>query len=175
MGLNDDTLIALGLILKPRGLRGELLVKPYQAAGRSLHSGLPVVVKAADQTLQTEIQYVKNAGQRFSVKFAFVNDRSQAALYNGGEFYCKRDLLAKPDSGEYYIFELVGLKAVDANQVEIGMVTEIMNLPANDVLEINTPKGHILVPFIKNYIKEISMEKRQIMIDRIQEFIPDEN
>jgi 16S rRNA processing protein RimM len=172
---SNDTLIALGLIQKPRGLHGELLVKLHQAASPNLQSGLAVVVKSAKQTIQTKIQYAKMANSRCWIKFEGIDDRTQAESIAGGELLCRRDLLAEPAEGEHFVFDLIGLTAVDIDQKQIGIVRDVINMPANDVLEIETPGGAMLVPFIKEFIKEIILEKRIIIIDKFRDLLPDEN
>jgi 16S rRNA processing protein RimM len=172
---SNDTLVALGLIQKPRGLRGELLVKLYQAASPNLQAGLAVSIKAANKTIELKIQYLKLANSRCWIKFEGIDDRNQAEMLSGGEICCRREQLAELPREEHFVFDLIGLMAVDKNNNQIGIVKEVMNNPANDLLEIESSHGIILVPFIKEFVKEINLEKRQIIIDRIQELYPDEN
>jgi 16S rRNA processing protein RimM len=172
---SNDTLVALGLIQKPRGLRGELLVKLYQAASQNLQTGLAVSIKAANKSIQTKIQYVQLANSRCWIKFEGIDDRNQAEAISGGEIFCRREQLAELPKDEHFVFDLIGLTAVDKDNKQIGIVKDVMNNPANDILEIETSRGTFLVPFIKEFVKEIILEKRIIIIDRVQELYPDEN
>jgi 16S rRNA processing protein RimM len=70
---------------------------------------------------------------------------------------------------------LIGLAALDLEQNQVGIVRDVISMPANDVLEIETSRGMMLVPFIKEFIKEIILDKRIIIIDKFQELLPDEN
>lgn len=172
---SNDTLIALGLIQKPRGLKGELLVKPYQDSSATLRAGLAVSIKLADKIIQAKIQYVKISNLKYWIKFEGIDDRNRAEGISGGEIYCVQDQLAEPDIDEHFVFDLIGLVVVDKESKQIGVVRDLISIPANDVLEIETNRGNILVPFVKEFIKEISTEKKIIVIDRIQELYPDEN
>ena len=172
---SNDTLIALGLIQKPRGLHGELLVKLHQAASPNLQTGLAVTINAANQTIQTKIQYVKMANIRCWIKFEGIDDRTQAERIAGGELLCRRDLLTKPAENEHFVFDLIGLAALDLEQKQVGTVRDVISMPANDVLEIETSRGNMLVPFVREFIKEIILEKRIIIIDKFQGLLPDEN
>ena len=64
MSPDGNTLIALGLVQRPRGLSGELLVRPFQPDSGSFRRGLPVVIKTDKTSLNTTIEYVKQAGRR---------------------------------------------------------------------------------------------------------------
>jgi 16S rRNA processing protein RimM len=172
---SSDTLIALGLIQKPRGLKGELLVKPYQDSSSTLRAGLSVSIKRADKIIQTKIQYVKISNLKYWIKLEGIDDRNQAEEISGGEIYCVQDQLAQPDMDEHFVFDLIGLVVLDKENNQIGVVRDLISNPANDILEIETNRGNVLVPFVKEFIKEISVEKKIIVIDRIQELYPDEN
>jgi 16S rRNA processing protein RimM len=172
---SNDTLIALGLILKPRGLLGELLVKPYRNSSATFRTGLAVSIKLADKIIQTNIQYVKISNLKYRIKFEGIDDRNQAEAVKGGEIYCTQDQLAEPRQNEHFVFDLIGLTVFDCDNNRIGVVRDLISIPANDVLEIEMGRGNVLVPFIKEFIKDISMEKKIIIIDRIQELYHDEN
>lgn len=172
---SDDTLIALGLIQKPRGLNGELLVKPYQDSSLTLRPGLTVSIHLASTSIDTKIEYVKTASFRCWIKFEGVDDRNQAEQLKGGEIFCVKNQLARLQNNEHFIFNLIGLKALDGELKQIGIVKDVISVSANDVLEIETNRGNILVPFIKEFVKEISSENKTIIIDRINELYLDEN
>lgn len=172
---SNDTLIALGLIQKPRGLKGESLVKPYKDSSATFRAGLAVSIKLVDKIIQTKIQYAKISNLKYWIKFEGIDDRNQAEEISGGEIYCARCQLAELHEDEHHVFDLIGLDAVDCEKKRIGVVKDLINVPANDVLEIETERGNFLVPFIKEFIKEISIENKIIVIDRIEELYPDEN
>jgi 16S rRNA processing protein RimM len=173
--LNDDTLIALGLIQKPRGLMGELLVKPYQANSKSFRRGLPVVIKTSKTSFHTKIESVNNSSGRFWLRLENVNDRDTAQLYAGGEILCEFAELPKTNSDEYYVFDLIGLKIVDSQEKEFGVVKDVLTMPANDVLAVETDNGEILIPFIKSAIKSVKTDKGRIEINNIDDYLTHED
>lgn len=171
MALNDDTLIALGLIQKPRGLSGELMVRPYQPESKVFRPGLSVVIKTEKTSLHTNIEYVKKAGHRLAVKFERIDGRNTAEVYTGGELFCRFDLLPEKKPGEFYVFHLTGLKVVDSSGKVFGETKDVLNLPANDILVIDTPNGEVMVPFVKQIISSVSIDEKIIVVDRIREFL----
>ena len=175
MVLNDDILIALGLILKPRGLFGELLIRPYQARSRNLRPGLPALIKTPDKEIHAAIKAVNFVGKRVFVKFDGIDDREKAEACIQGELFGKRCDLLPTEPDEYFVFDLVGLRVTDRGGSEIGKVREIITLPANDVLVVDTAKGEVLVPFVKKYVIEVSIEKQSITIDGAEGFITNED
>lgn len=171
MALNNDTLIALGLIQKPRGLSGELMVRPYQPDSKSFRPGLSVVIKTEKTSLHTKIEYVRKAGHRLGVKFESIDDRNAAEVYAGGELFCRFGLLPEKKPGEFYVFHLIGLKVVDSSGEVFGEVKDVLNLPANDILVLDTPNGEVMVPFINQIVNSVSIDEKVIVVDRIRDFL----
>ncbi len=171
MSPDDNTLIALGLIQRPRGLSGELAVKPYKNDSDSFRSGLPVVIKTASTSLNTTIEYVKPMSHRLSVKFEGINTREEAEVYRNGELFCEFCRLPGRKDNEYFVFELVGLKVIDDSGEVIGEVGDLLEFPANDVFVIKTETGEILVPVIKDVIDSISLKKGFVKVNNIKEIL----
>jgi len=168
---NDDTLIALGLIQKPRGLSGELAVWPYQAHSCSFCRGLPVVVKTEKTSLNTTIEYVKQVAKRFGVKLEGVDSREKAEEYRGGELLCRFDLLPQKKTGEFFVFDLIGLDIIDDGGKVFGKIKDVLNLPANDILIIDSKQGEFIIPFVKHVVDEISIDKGYVKIIKIDDYI----
>lgn len=77
---------------------------------------------------------------------------------------------AKPlEEGEYFLFQLVGLQAVNGKGAHLGAVTDLMETGAHDVFVI-TPDGasagdQILVPNHPQYVLRIAPKEGLIVIE----------
>lgn len=77
---------------------------------------------------------------------------------------------AKPlEEGEYFLFQLVGLQAVNGEGAHLGAVTDLMETGAHDVFVI-TPEGagagdQLLVPNHPQYVLRIAPEEGLIVIE----------
>ena len=60
---------------------------------------------------------------------------------------------AEPDA--WYDHQLVGLK-VRRDGAEIGTVTRVDHLPAQDLLAIELASGEVLLPFVKAFVPEVN-------------------
>ena len=150
---------------------GELVVRPFRDRSLSFRPGLPVVIKSKNFSHQSKIEYVKQLGSRFGIKFENIDDRTEAENWRDREIYCRFGDLPEKASGEYYVFELIGLEVVDDQGKIFGKIKEIMNMPANDVLVIESPQGDVLVPFVGDVIESVSVERREVKIGKLREFI----
>jgi 16S rRNA processing protein RimM len=66
----------------------------------------------------------------------------------------------RPDQPEeYYDRQLVGLRVLDAAGTEVGRVTGVAHLPAQDLLEIDTGAGEALVPFVSELVPDVDLDQ----------------
>ncbi len=68
--------------------------------------------------------------------------------------------------GQYYYHEIIGLDVFDLEGNELGQISEIMQSGANDVWIIKRKqKADLLIPAIKDVVKEIQIENHKVIID----------
>jgi 16S rRNA processing protein RimM len=89
---------------------------------------------------------------------------SQVETLKGEILYVERSDLPALEDGEYYWRDLLGLVVQDMNGRVIGEVVALLPTGSNDVLEVGSAR-RILVPFTADVIKDVSLEKRLIVID----------
>ena len=171
MSLENDTLIALGHIGKPRGLSGELVIWPYQSDSRSFRAGLAVILQIEQKDFNTKIEFFRPAGKRLGVKFDKINSRDAAGEFVGGELLCRLEMLPEKKDGEFFIFDLVGLDIRDSDDKIVGKIKEIMNLPANDVMIVEYEDSELMIPLVKQVIEKISLEGGYVKVNNINNFV----
>ena len=66
--------------------------------------------------------------------------------------------------GEYHVQQLVGCAVVDANGNSFGELADVLNLPGQDVLAINTASGEVLIPFVKEFVPTVDLDNRRIVV-----------
>ena len=78
---------------------------------------------------------------------------------------------AKPLApGEYFLYQLIGLRAIDESGADVGTVTDIMETGANDVIVIAPigGGGDILVPNHPQFVPEIDPAGGRIVVRPIR-------
>ncbi len=70
-------------------------------------------------------------------------------------------LPGEPDA--WYDHQLVGLRVIRDGQ-EIGQVTRVDHLPAQDLLIIQTKEKEVLLPFVKAFVPKVDVENSSILI-----------
>jgi 16S rRNA processing protein RimM len=118
--------LEVGRIIKPHGLRGEVIVELTTNRTERLDPGTRL--QAGDR--QLEVVSSSPHQHRWIVDFAGVADRAQADALRGTVL--SADPLDDPD--EMWVHELIGARLVDSAGVDHGPVVAVQANPASDLL-----------------------------------------
>jgi len=88
----------------------------------------------------------------------------------GIEIAIKRDQLPATEDNEFYWIDLEGLKVVNQEGIDLGVVESLMETGANDVLVVRGDKER-LIPFVMDeYVLDVDLDKGTITVDWDPEF-----
>ncbi len=158
--------MVIATIGKPRGLRGECHV---YAQGRTLESlKCPARVEtgaAEGPTRPMVVVEVKAVSGGLVCRFEGVESREQAEALTNGAILVDREQLPKLGEGEFYHFELEGMRVCDGER-ELGVVKHVENYPTTDALEVAWHTGrNVLVPLSTGVLRRIDRASGRIDVD----------
>ena len=104
---------------------------------------------------------------RLLVSFRGIGDRNAAEALRGTLLHVERADDATPeDDDEYYDSTLTGCAVVLVDGTVVGVVDEVVHLPAQDLLAVRTPDDRdVLVPFVAAIVPSVDVSERRIVID----------
>ena len=101
------------------------------------------------------------------VKFNEVKDRTAVEKLRNVLLVADVDIAdAGDDDAEnvFHVQQLIGcLVITDAGQ-SVGTITDVINLPGQDLLAVKSPNGEVLIPFVHEIVPEIDLENKRITI-----------
>ena len=157
-----ENMIKIGKITGASGLKGEVRVYSYTESNDRF-SKLGSVWLEDDEYGIEGVRFHKNM---VILKLSGVSDRNAAEALRNKFVYMEEDDLEELPEGEYYVKDLIGLRAVDTNGREIGVVTDILQNTPQDVYEIEKKDGKkALIPGVPDFLKKIDTENGVIMFD----------
>ena len=159
--------IKIGRIVNAVALRGEVKVYNYSGYKERYEELDRIIV----ENTEYEIEKVRYQQEMVILKLAGVDNRNDAeAMKNKDVFITEEDLDELPDD-TFYIRDLIGLQAVD-DSGRIGIVKDVLQPSAQDVYVIKTDSGRdILVPAVKEFVKEVNFEEGFIRLSLIEGMI----
>ena len=138
------TLVEIGRVTRPHGVRGEVRVQLHWAGSDTLeHVEEVTLVREGRPDTRRKILAARPADKAVLLRFEGVNDRDAAEILRGSGVCVPREALPAPEDGEYYLCDLLGAKVVGPDG-PIGEVTEVRVHPSVDTLVIRTPDGRTL-------------------------------
>ncbi len=157
-------------MLAAHGIRGELkcrIVTDFPT--RRFKRGNSVVIKGEAH----KIQGARIQGGTVLLKLEDIQDRDTAAALRGAEVEVPTQDAVSLPKGQFYWHQVIGLRVEDATSHEpLGEVTDIIETGANDVYIVRGTKGEILVPAIKDVIKQIDPESGRMLIQPLPGMLP---
>jgi len=104
---------------------------------------------------------------RLLVSFAGVADRTRAESLRGTMLVVEVDDAERfDDPDEFYDHQLIGLRAVTTAGDQIGAVTDVLHLPAQDVLAIKRGDGvEVLVPFVAELVPNVDLDAKTVSVE----------
>lgn len=108
-------------------------------------------------------------GKGLIAKLKSVADRDTAVALIGQEIRVPRTALPKPAKDEFYWRDLVDCEVTNLQSIPFGRVDHLFSTGANDVMVVRGERERLL-PFIRDVIREVDLDRRQIQVDWDAEF-----
>ena len=159
----------IGRIVGAHGIKGELRVYPL-VNEESFYKKIDSLNIEGYKDGVKIIALKKNKGV-YLLKIDEIATRTEAERLRGKTLTLDEADMPKLDEG-YYIYELIGLRALDQEDREIGILSDVLLGAVNDVYVITTEKGEILVPNVPNFVRERNIEKGFIRVNLIEGMEP---
>ncbi|TML70465.1 MAG: 16S rRNA processing protein RimM [Actinobacteria bacterium] len=150
--MRSDDLVEIGRVGRPHGLDGAFIVeRPSDDPGRfALGETVWVGAQPAKIVLARRV-----GGGRLAIKLDPAPERGQVLAVPRAD-------LPAPDPDHYYVFQLVGLEAVESGGKTLGRVRDVLPGTANDNLELD---DGTLVPMIEDAVESVDLEAGRIVLN----------
>ena len=169
----DDRLVVVGQIAGVYGVRGWVKIRSFTVPQENLFKYQPWTLRASAPAVPASIKILqwREQGKGLIAQLDGYGDRDQAALLNGTEILVPRSVLPKAGKGEYYWSDLIGLRVVNREEIELGVVDHLLETGANDVLVVKGAEKEHLVPWVPGlYILDVNLAEGVIRVDWDAEF-----
>ncbi|HTJ91156.1 MAG TPA: ribosome maturation factor RimM [Acidocella sp.] len=157
-----DRLILMGVIGKPHGVRGLVRVNSFAAEAESLEA-YPLMDRTGRRFALAWLH--DNVAQLSEVTpqgHRRITDRTEAETLTNLELFAPRSALPEPDDEEFYLADLIGLKAKSETGAELGTIAAVHDYGGGSSLEIMP--GSLLVPFTRAAVPVVDFSSGHVVI-----------
>ncbi len=155
--------VIVGLIRRPVGLRGEVVVEP---TGEDPDRFAPHarLWTEGDPLRELRIRASRRYKAGVAIFFEGIETVEAAQNLRGVYLSIRVEELPPLPAGTYYHYQLLGLEVVDALGRVLGRLESILQTGSNDVYCVGKGKDEILIPAIREYVERIDLPGGRIFL-----------
>ena len=143
--------VPIGRVGRPHGIDGSFFVEGPSERADAFATGATVYVDG----VPLKIVASKRGSQSRPVI------RLERRVERGATLAVPRESLPALESDEYYAFQLVGLAVEEEGGRLLGRVREVLDYPANDVLELDSG---LSLPLVEACVRTVDLDAGRIVI-----------
>lgn len=161
-----EDLIAVARIVKPRGLKGELVAEILTDFPERFEKLTKVTAVRPDGSrLDLELEDHWYQGGRVVLRFANYGSIEMAEELRGCEVCVPESETVELEDGEFFDWELEGCSVETLEGGRIGTVKELMRTGGTEILVVAGETKEFLIPFAESICVEVDVETRLIRVD----------
>lgn len=172
----NEQLVRIGKIVGCHGVRGDVKIRPASEGADWAEPGLNITLKhhKTGEHRHLKVKTARIQGPLVIAGFEDIPDRNAAELLIGSTLFAHLNDLPKPEAGEFWVDDLIGLTVIDAqNGRKRGVVNDLLSSSGTDFLEIRIEDSEetAVIPFIEKFFPTVDLEARTISIDLLSDFL----
>jgi 16S rRNA processing protein RimM len=167
-GPEGQQFVLMGRFGAPHGVRGDLKLSSFAQDPSALARYDGLRLGDGREVRLTHLRLIKN--NLCVVHVQGIDSRTAAQVLTHQELLLPRAALPATAQDEFYLTDLIGLKAIGPDGEVIGMVSDVVNYGAGDILEIKPVEGEVfLLAFTRAHVPAVDCAGGTISI-----ILPDE-
>lgn len=165
--------LQVGRIINTFGIKGELKIIPLTDSVERFSQLDYVFIEDEKMDKKLTIQKFRVHKNILIIKFREINTIEEAEKYKNKYIVIERDRANKLPEGSYFICDIIGLDVYSNDDNFLGKIKDVIKTGSNDVYVCyNKENGkEVLIPAIKQIVKEVNIDKGYMKIEPIEGLI----
>jgi len=154
----------VGRILRPHGLRGELVFQPFSELVQILKPSIEIHL--GSEYTSGIVSAIRPHRSGYLLSIEGCDDRDAAEKMRGEVVRIRFEMATPLQEGVYYHWQILDLLVFTTEGDLLGTIVEILETGANDIYVVKDEQdGEILLPAIKDVILKVDLETSRIIVD----------
>ena len=171
--VGEPAFLAVGRLRRPHGVQGNILMDILTDFPERLRPGITLYVGETHCPLKL-LKCRPHSATMILAFEGYTTPEAVAELTNQLAYVSAADRPPLPD-GEYYHHQLLGLDVVTDTGLALGVIAEILQTGANDVLVVRRPLGpDVLLPVIDPVVLAVDLTGRQVRVHLLPGILDEE-
>lgn len=168
----SDQFITIGKVVSTQSNKGEVNVLPLTDSTDRFKNLDTVFLRNSNSLTTLNIEKIRIKENTVILKLKDIENIQEAKMIVGSFLEIKRKNAVKLPKDNYFVFEIIGLEVYSENNIFLGKVENVISTGSNDVYIIkNKNKKELLIPAIREVVKNINLENKRITIKMVDGLI----
>lgn len=158
--------VALAVVARPHGIRGEIRLRPYNADSDLLLDVDEVMLRQPGGEGEiVSFDHARRANDAILAKLPAVEDRNAAELLRGFEVLVRRSDFPPLEEDEFYVCDILGASVVGPDGQELGRVDDFVSYPTTNVFVVRAGDGETFeVPLLDDFVEGVDVEAKKVVV-----------
>ncbi len=166
--LSDFSII--GRIINTRGIKGELKVQPVNEDLERFYNLESVFV--GENLEEFEILKISDNNRFIFMSFRGYENINDVLHLKDENIYVHDTKRVELKENQFFVNDIIGSKVVNTENIVLGIITDIIENPANDVYVLEDENSiQSFIPAVKAFIKKVDTKNKVIVVDPIEGMI----
>lgn len=156
--------VAIGKFRRPHGVHGEIVMDNISINTDRIVKGASLFV--GERHLEVTVHSARSTHKGMLISLEGYLDRDLAGEFRNQLVHVQTEYLPELPDGEFYLFELIGMRVNTEDSEFLGTIHEVMETGANDVYVVKkqSDPAELLLPAIESVILDINFDAEEITV-----------
>lgn len=167
-------LLEVGVVAGTHGLRGDLKVRPLPTGALALVKARSVSIRDGEGSLVSR-RILRNTQhkQHFLLRLEGLERIDDVEPLVGSSIFMPQIDLPKLPADQFYWTDIEGFEVIDRQLGALGRVVGMFATAAHEILEVDGPRGEVLIPAIEPFLVECDRDGGQLHVNLPDGLVPD--
>ena len=162
--MTKDDCFYLGRIAKTHGIKGEVTIRLDVDDPSAYHDMKYFLLEINKVLTPFFVEKMTCSGDKVFVKVQDINTVEAASALTGKEVFLPLELLPKLSGKQFYYHEVKGFLLIDEIHGELGPINDVIEYPAQAIIQVFKDKKEILIPILDQVIQKVDRKTKKLYI-----------
>lgn len=161
----------VGQIINTHGIKGEVKVYPLTDDVQRFKQLDKIYIEKDNAITEYKIESTMLSNGFAILKIDGIDDLITAESYKNCYLQINRENAVKLPKGSYFISDIIGLEVKTVEGESLGIIKDLFQTGANDVYVVAYKGKELLIPAIKEVVKEIDIKNKTVTVKLLEGMI----
>jgi 16S rRNA processing protein RimM len=171
-----DSLLWVGRVVKTQGIKGDVKISSFGEGRTSFGTGNVVYLENKKGEMKhLTIRASRSSRQMTILSFQGVKRAEEAEALVDCSVYVPKESLESLPPGEFYWYQLLGMRVKTESGTFLGTLEEIMPTGSNDVFVVRKDGQEVLIPATDEVVVQVNLQEKLMVIRPLKGLLPEDD